>query len=370
LGEKLIIELGSIDDFDTTYVNGFQIGNTGEETPNYWTHYRKYIIPENINNTDTLVIAVRVFDHFGSGGFGGPRRKMKVYKESNPDDFISLSGSWKYKIETELSPLDITGPGGNGLPPKPLGPESSHRPAGLYNGMIFPLAPFTIRGAIWYQGETNAGRAYQYRKLLPAMIKDWRSLWNNPNLFFGIVSLANFKEVNNKPVESDWAELREAQAITVANDKNTSLALAIDIGEAGNIHPKNKQEVGRRLALGALVKVYGKNMVYSGPWYNSHKVEGNKFVITFNHTGSGLTIKDSDMLKGFSIAGKDKKFVWANAKIAGKNKVEVWSDEISNPVAVRYAWADNPVCNLYNKEGLPAVPFRTDDWKELTHNNQ
>lgn len=243
-------------------------------------------------------------------------------------------------------------------PSQPQGPLSPSRPAGLYNGMIAPLVPYAMRGAIWYQGEANASRAMQYRKLLPAMITCWREKWGEGDFPFGIVSLANFMAVKPDPADSAWAELREAQAITAANVLNCGLALAIDVGDAKDIHPKDKQTVGHRLALWAMATVYGKKVEFSGPVYDSMKVDGNKIVLTLKHVGGGLEAKGGE-LKGFAIAGDDRKFVWADAKIVG-DTVVVSSDKVEKPAAVRYAWADNPICNLYNKDGLPAVPFRTD----------
>jgi len=249
-------------------------------------------------------------------------------------------------------------------PRPPFGPDNPRSPAGLYNAMIAPLLPYGIAGAIWYQGEANAGRAYQYRKLFPAMIKNWRVDWGQGNFPFGFVQLANFMAVKPEPTASAWAELREAQLKALALP-NTGMAVIIDIGEAKDIHPKNKQDVGKRLVLWALAKTYGKNLVYSGPIYRSMEVEGDKVVLGFSHTGGGLVAEGGGQLKGFAVAGADKKFVWADAKIEG-DTVVVGSDKVSEPVAVRYAWADNPVCNLYNKEGLPASPFRTDDWPGVT----
>ncbi len=237
------------------------------------------------------------------------------------------------------------------------------KPGELYNGMIAPLIPYAIKGAIWYQGESNADRAGQYRRLLPAMIRDWRKQFGEGNFPFYIVSLANFQASNAEPRDNNWAELREAQVLTAKNVPNCGLALAIDIGDAGDIHPKNKQEVGRRLALCALAQTYGKKVEYSGPWYRSMKVNGNKIALKFDHVDGGLVAKGGK-LTGFAIAGADHKFVWADAAIDGKTVV-VSSPEIAQPVAVRYAWDINPVCNLYNQAGLPAVPFRTDDWPPL-----
>jgi sialate O-acetylesterase len=257
---------------------------------------------------------------------------------------------------------------GKPIPPmqeiyEPIGKGHPYSPTGLYNGMILPIVPYGIRGAIWYQGETNAWRAYQYRTLLPAMIKNWRDAWGEGNFPFLYVQLPNWRAVKPEPSESDWAELREAQLMTLAV-QNTGMAVIIDIGEANNIHPKNKQDVGKRLALWALAKTYGKDVVYSGPLYKYMQIEGNKAILHFDHVGGGLVAR-GEPLKGFAIAGEDKKFVWADAKIAG-DTVVVFSDKVAEPAAVRYAWADNPVCNLYNKAGLPATPFRTDTWPGIT----
>jgi sialate O-acetylesterase len=234
--------------------------------------------------------------------------------------------------------------------------------------MIAPLIPYGIGGAIWYQGESNASRAYQYRKLFGRMIQNWRKDWGQGKFPFLFVQLANFRAVNPQPSESDWAELREAQLMTLALP-NSGMAVIIDIGDANDIHPKNKQDVGKRLALWALAKSYGKELVYSGPIYKSMKIEGEKIILRFDHVGGGLVAGPDEPLKGFAIAGADRKFVWAEAKIDG-DSVVVSSDEVSTPVAVRYAWADNPVCNLYNEEGLPASPFRTDDWPGITVDNK
>lgn len=230
-------------------------------------------------------------------------------------------------------------------------------PSGLFNGMIAPLTNFPIKGIIWYQGESNADRPKQYSILFPSMINDWRKHWGIGNIPFLFVQLANFKERLPEPSEDPWADLREAQ-LSALKLPNTGMAVAIDVGEADNIHPKNKQEVGRRLALIALAIAYNKNVVYSGPMFHKMQIEGNKIRIFFKHVGGGLVCKGEN-LKGFAIAGEDKKFYWADGKIE-ENTVIVWSDKVSNPVAVRYAWGANPECNLYNKEGLPAVPFRTD----------
>ena len=241
--------------------------------------------------------------------------------------------------------------------------KSPHRPTSLYNGMIAPLVPYGTAGAIWYQGESNAGRAYQYRTIFPAMITDWRKHWGQGDFTFLFVQLANFMARGTEPEQSAWAELREAQSMTLALPK-TGQAVIIDIGDAKDIHPKNKQDVGKRLALAARAIAYAEKIVYSGPAYDAMKVESGKIRLTFKHTGGGLVAKGGT-LKGFAVAGADKTFVWADAEIDGQTVV-VSSKDVAKPVAVRYAWANNPECNLYNQEGLPASPFRTDTWPGAT----
>lgn len=247
---------------------------------------------------------------------------------------------------------------------KPGNPNNPHIPTVLFNAMINPILPYGIRGVIWYQGEGNAAKAHQYKTLFPLLINDWRQKWNNPLMPFYFVQLANFKEVQQSPGESDWAELREAQLKTLALPK-TGMAVAIDLGEEKDIHPKNKQDIGLRLALIARNKIYKEKITFSGPIYKSYKAEGNKIILSFHYTDRGLRSKGSDDLKGFAIAGNDKKFYWAKAAIKN-NKIIVWSPEVKEPVAVRYAWAINSICNLYNGAGLPASPFRTDTWRGIT----
>jgi sialate O-acetylesterase len=233
----------------------------------------------------------------------------------------------------------------------------------LYNGMIAPLIPFAIRGAIWYQGESNAGRAYQYRTLFPAMIRDWRTDWAEGDFPFGFVQIAPFDYGNADP--ACWAELCEAQAMTLTTVPSTGMAVTVDIGDVKDIHPKNKQDVGQRLALWALAKVYGKDVVYAGPSYKSMAVEGNKIRVQFESVGGGLVSRDGKPLGEFTIAGEDQKFVPATAELDG-DSVVVSSPEVASPVAVRFAWRDDTQPNLSNKDGLPAGPFRTDSWKGVT----
>jgi len=249
-------------------------------------------------------------------------------------------------------------------------------PTTLYNGEIAPLIPFAMRGAIWYQGESDVFRASQYRTLFPLLIRDWRRARGEDFPFY-FVQLPNFGPLAKGPGDSEWAELREAQAVALALP-NTGMAVTIDIGETENLHPRNKQDVGLRLALWALAKTYGQKLAYSGPLYKTMKVEGNRIRLTFDKIGGGLEAKggspkdsgslgnDKKTVWGFTIAGADKKFLYAEAVLDG-NTVLVSSSQVPNPVAVRYAWADNPEgCNLSNKEGLPASPFRTDTWPRIT----
>jgi sialate O-acetylesterase len=247
-------------------------------------------------------------------------------------------------------------------PRPPRGPNHPHRASGLFNAMIAPLLPFSIRGAIWYQGESNAGRAEQYRHLFPAMIRDWRAAWGAGDFPFLFVQLANFRARKPQPAESDWAELREAQALAL-REPGTGMAVAIDIGEAGNIHPRNKQEVGRRLALAARFVAYGETEVeVSGPRLARCAFEGALVVAEFDQE---IVTSDKGPPKGFAVAGKDRTFRWADARVEGR-RITLFCPAVPEPVALRYAWADNPECNVVNRPGLPAPPFRTDDWPGLT----
>ncbi len=246
--------------------------------------------------------------------------------------------------------------------------SGNSRPGNIYNGVLKPTIGYGIRGVIWYQGESNAGRAYQYRDLFPLMIKSWRDEWGQGDFSFYWVQLADFLAESPNPKDSSWAELREAQTMTLKLPK-TGEAVIIDLGEGKDIHPRNKQDVANRLARWALAQDYGIKIPYHSPTYKSMEKSGNKIVLTFDHVGRGFRPFDVNEPRGFSIAGKDRKFVNAQAKIAGTNTVEVWSDAVPDPVAVRYAWADNPVCNMYSNEGLPLTPFRTDDWPGVTIKN-
>ncbi|MBI4578324.1 MAG: sialate O-acetylesterase [Planctomycetes bacterium] len=317
--------------------------------------------------------------HSSWGGTPAESWTSRPALEADPDLKLMLDrsdgmlGDYRAEIEQYRKVLDAwvnesiaAESQGRPVPPGPkFRPDDPRahpdRPSGLYNAMIAPLVPLAIRGAIWYQGEANAARAYQYRKLFPAMIKDWRRAWGQGDFPFLFVQLANFKPTG--PRAGTWAELREAQTMTLTL-KNTGMAVAIDIGDPADIHPKNKQEVGRRLFLAAQHVAYGKQLIYSGPMYEAMGVEANRVRLKFKHA-NGLKTQDGQPPKGFVIAGEDRKFVDASATIESETVV-VWSDAVAGPVAVRYGWNDNPTCTLYNAAGLPAGPFRTDDWPAIT----
>ena len=343
--QKSTLYLAKINDSDSTYINGVLIGSTKLQAEKS----RVYPINAGVLKTGKNIITVRIEDIGGMGGvYGNP---ATLYLQSG-DHNISLVGSWKYKVGIVKF---------NAV----LSPNSY--PTLLYNALIHPLVPFAIKGAIWYQGESNAERAKQYRRVFPDLIKDWRAHWNQGDFPFLFVQLANFKKQDSIPVESDWAELREAQTMTLALP-NTGMAVTTDVGEALDIHPKNKQTVGLRLALAGLKVAYQKDIVYTGPVYQSMNVEGNKVTLTFDQIGSGIKIKDKyGYLKGFAIAGEDHQFHWATGKITGVNTLQISSSEVQHPVAVRYAWSNNPEdANLYNSADLPASSFRTDSWKGIT----
>ena len=345
VGKKATLQLAMVDDNDITFVNGTKVGSTSGRTEK-----REYIIPASLLKQGKNVIAVRVEDTGGGGGIYGDSTDLKLTVEKQ---VISLGGNWHFRVEK------ITG----GSPA--VGPNSY--PTLLFNAMVNPLIPYAVEGAIWYQGESNAGRADQYSKAFPLMINDWRSRWGEGDFPFYFVQLASFNSANGDSKKgSSWAELREAQTKTLSLPK-TGMAVTTDIGNPTDIHPKNKQDVGKRLAAIAFHEVYGENNVYSGPMYQSMKTSGNKVIISFSHTGGGLLVKDKyGYLKGFEVAGADKQFHYAKAIIDG-NSVIVSTDSVAAPVAVRYGWADDAGDdNLFNKEGFPASPFRTDNWKAIT----
>jgi len=341
-GKEATLELGMIDDNDVTYVNGTQVGSTAG-----YNMKRKYTIPAGVLKTGKNIIAVRVHDTGGGGGLYGEAGDMKLTISGNSQP---VTGDWRFRVEEAYANAAI-------------GPNTY--PTLLYNAMLNPLIPYGMEGVIWYQGESNAGRAYQYRTAFPMMIKDWRQHWGEGDFPFYFVQLASYNAGNgNSAKGSTWAELREAQTMTLQLP-NTGMAVTTDVGEEKDIHPKNKQDVGKRLAAIALNKVYGKKNMFSGRMYQSMKIGGNKISVSFLYTGGGLVAKGGE-LQGFEIAGSDQVFHNAKAVIEG-NHVVVSADGVTNPVAVRFGWMDFAgSANLYNKEGFPASPFRTDDWKMIT----
>lgn len=341
------LSLGPIDDEDTTWINGQLVGK-GQ----IWDIPRQYPIPESILHPGENQLTVRVLDYASLGGLWATN-PTDLHIRNTHGEIIQLAGNWQYKI---------------GIPVNKMPPHADiNTPTMIYNAMIHPLTPFGIRGFIWYQGEANTWEPSRYRALFSAMIKDWRKQWKQEDLPFYYVQLANFLPPHPVPRENEWAELREAQ-LMVLSIPNTGMAVSIDVGDANTIHPVNKQDVGRRLAVIARNKVYGENIPYSGPIYSSMQIEREQIRLLFNHADDGLKTKNNGQLKGFSIAGSDKNFLWADAKIEGKTVV-VSHPQIKSPRAVRYAWDANPICNLYNRAGLPASPFRT-DIKQETKNTQ
>lgn len=345
VGKAATISLGAIDDNDQTYINGKLVGQTAQ-----YNKARVYSIDASLLKAGKNVVVIKEVDTGGGGGMSGTADELFIEADGKK---ISLAGEWLHRSSVNTADFGMID----------IGPNSF--PSQLYNAMIAPFISYGIKGVIWYQGESNTWQAQQYRTLFADLINDWRNKWGYELPFYW-VQLANFMEPAANPGDSDWAELRESQSMTLALPQ-TGQAVIIDIGEEKDIHPRNKQDVGLRLALAALKTTYGKDIVYSGPTYQSMKIDGNKIIISFTNTGSGLITKDKyGYVKGFAIAGADKKFVWAKAHIEG-NTVVVYSDQVSNPVAVRYAWGNNPDdASLYNKEMLPASPFRTDTWPGIT----
>lgn len=336
-GKDLILNVGKIDDEDITWFNGTPVGSGRD----YWAQ-RTYTVPANLVKAGDNLIAIKVQDNSGTGGICGDASDLSI---SNGTETISLAGPWNYHEGTPLSKQ----------PRRPETPECQNYPANLYNAMIFPLKDFPVKGAIWYQGEANVDRWEQYTPLFQAMITDWRDTWNN-DLPFYFVQLANFLERNEVQPGSTWAHLREAQANALQLE-NTGMATAIDIGEAYDIHPKNKQEVGARLAKAALADTYGKGK-YKMPAMKSMQVKGGDVVITLDED---VAVR-GDGKPSFVVCGADMVFHPADVKVE-KNVITLSSPEVKHPVAARYGWADNPLCNIYNKDGLPLPPFRTDSYR-------
>lgn len=347
-GKSAVISLGTIDDNEITWINGIEAGRSeGWDTPRIYK-IAPGVLKEGKNN-----ITVRITDNGGSGGMWSPAEDLYIELQGGAKEKFPLAGKWMYKgsvTNVKYNVLDVS-------------PNMVH--SSLYNTMINPITPFRIKGVVWYQGENNVGAAYNYRTLFPAMINDWRSKWGYEFPFYW-VQLANLYPLDNTPKESTWAELREAQTMALSLPK-TGQAVIYDIGNPNDIHPTNKQEVGRRLSLIAFNKDYGySSLIYSSPTFKSVEFNGNKAIITMDTYGSSLVSHNKyGYIEGFVIAAADKKYEWAKAEIDG-NKIIVYSDKVDKPVAVRYAWGNNPGGSLFNAEGLPATPFRTDDWKGIT----
>ncbi|MEO6317104.1 MAG: sialate O-acetylesterase [Chitinophagaceae bacterium] len=342
VGKPAMVYLGRMVDADILYINGKQVGRT-------FSLYseRRYSIPPDLLKAGKNLFVSKITNNNGKGGFV-PDKPYYIFSGA---DTVSLTGNWQYKVGEVYQPRTENSSGGF--------VAAQNSPAALYNGMIAPVINYTIKGFLWYQGESNVSRAAAYADLQPAQINDWRKKWNTGSLPFLFVQLPNYQDYTYLPVESNWALFRESQ-FKALSLPNTGMAVTIDIGEWNDVHPWNKYDVGKRLALLAEKTVYGEDVVASGPLFNSAMVEGNKIIISFTSIGSGLITSDGEDLGEFAIAGADKKFVWAKAIIQG-DKILVTSNEVPNPLYVRYAWSDNPPHpNLYNKEGLPASPFRTD----------
>lgn len=381
--EKFPISL-PIDGFDSVYWNGRLLKQTTFREFAGLGFVRRRgpfdIMPEDVK-VGKNILAIRLYAPISPAVFpadtGGPR--------AGPGGSIKLEGEWLAKTEYEFPTIPAeklaAAPRPLVIPPSPI-----HVASFLFNGMVRPIIPYAIRGVIWYQGEANTSRAYQYRTAFPLLISDWRKQWNQGDFPFYFCQLPIYRPKASMPGESGWAELREAQSMALKLP-NTGQAVTIDVGETGNLHPRNKKDVGERLALIALAKDYGKAIPFSGPVYDSMKVESGKAILSFQHADGGLTAKPlpqtdvvssltnetatlvrnspNSQLEGFAICGADRKWVWSDAKIDGNNVI-VWSDKVPSPMAVRYAWADNPTCNLTNGSGLPASPFRTDDFPPVT----
>jgi sialate O-acetylesterase len=341
-GKPAKLFMGRIVDADQVYINGALSGSITYQYPP-----RRYDLPSGLLKPGKNIIVIRVTDNTGKGGFVPD----KPYFLVAGNDSIDLRGEWLYSVGQVFRPTALDPGAGQQII------SMQNEPTGLFNTMVAPAINYRIKGFLWYQGETNTGKPKEYQQLLPALINDWREKWKQGPLPFLFVQLPNFMEVRYLPSESQWAELRSSQLKSLSVT-NTAMAVTIDAGEWNDIHPLGKKVVGERLALAAGNLAYGNNkIVYSGPVLKSSAKEGNRMILEFDHTGSGLMVKGGGDLYYFAIAGADRKFVWAEAKIENNNVI-VWSSEIKDPVYVRYAWADNPEgANLYNIEGLPASPF-------------
>jgi sialate O-acetylesterase len=351
-GKSFELNPGYTVDMVQAFWNGVRLKSSYEHLP-YYPHGQGFQVPGELVKAGRNVVSIRIHGH-AEGHLWCVTKEMRL--PISADD--QKSNEWRYKVETRFP--DPTAESQAALPKAPSA-ELQVTPGCLFNAMIRPLTPFAIRGAIWYQGESNVQNSHEYREVLTTLIQDWRAQWHEGPFPFYIVQLANVGRPPQSPEESDWAEVREAQLQVSRQVPNTGLAVTIDIGEENDIHPRNKRDVGYRLALNALAKTYGRDLESSGPQFESMEITGRSIRLRFSHLAGGLVAKNGP-LRQFAIAGSDKKFVWAEAKIEG-DSVLVSSADVSHPIAVRYAWAKNPAgANLNNQSGLPASPFRTDSW--------
>ena len=349
---RTTIYLGVVERMDTTFINGQQVGASAwVENP------RAYGLKDGILKPGKNLVAVRVFKTKPDGGFMSQPDALRLVLGDGT--VVPLAGEWKGAVSVDARPPQ----------PLPMGFENwPVMPSVLNNGMLQPVAPLAISGVIWYQGEQNSGQAYQYRTLLPAMIGDWRKLFGQGDFPFYIVSLPAFMHHEDHPVESTWAELREAQAMAAGSVRNAALAVTVDTGDPDNIHPADKEIVGERLAFCALARHYGEKIPFQGPTFKSFERLPGALKLRFDHADGGLVVKGAK-LGEFSVAGKDRQWHWADAKIEG-NTIVVSSPMVPEPVAARYAWKSDPTATLYNGAGLLAVPFRTDHWPEITESHK
>jgi sialate O-acetylesterase len=349
IGKELSLELGPVDEMDITYINGVEVGSSRKI--NNWNVPRYYQVPASLVSSRELLLAIRIVNTSAQGGIFGHPGQLKIFPQEGTDnEAVRLAGEWKYRVAYKFPEVPMM--------------FNSHTPSVLYNGMLYPLRNMAIKGAIWYQGESNRSRAMQYRTIFPGMIDDWRATWNQGDFPFYFVQIAPY----DYGPGTNSAELREAQFLSLSKVKHTGMAVTMDIGNPDDIHPTNKRDVGKRLALWALAKDYGKELVFSGPIYRKQSIEDNRIRIYFNCTGSGL-VAEGGPLTHFEIAGEDQVYHPALAVIEGETVV-VSASEVPSPVAVRYGWSNIAEPNLFNNEGLPASSFSTDSWKRITEGNK
>lgn len=342
-GEAMVF-LGRIVDADQLFINGVEIGKTTYQYPQ-----RRYRLPKGVLTPGKNIFVIKVTNYNGKGGFV-PDKPYCMFTEK---DTVDLKGDWYYKVGDVFEPKTSF----SSTRTRPI--NAQNEPTALFNAMVAPYTKISLKGILWYQGESNCGEPQAYSGLLKALISNWRKEFKQPDVPFIYAQLPNFMEVNYVPEESNWAELRQSQ-LRGLELPNTAMTVNIDLGEWNDIHPDNKKDVGERMALAGLKLAYGEDLVYSGPIYKNHEINGAQVILSFSHVGGGLISDDGEALSEFEIAGEDRKFVWAKAKIK-ENKIIVWNEAVAHPKYVRYAWADNPDNpNLYNREGLPASPFTTE----------